>query len=129
MIIDSNSNAPLTHYGTKGMRWGVRKQLPTHPSYTASRQAQDRQWAGKGGVRRINQRLHKGQSYQKATGREALRRTSIRIGATAATAVLLKAGSLKLSETLLRGAGSPMALPPGLTVIRPRRGVYNISTL
>jgi hypothetical protein len=69
----------LVHYGVKGMHWGVRKNTPTHSSYTSGQQATDRQKHGQAGVKRINRRLNKGMTLEKARKRERSYKTKIRL--------------------------------------------------
>ena len=57
----------LVHYGTKGMQWGVRK---AHPSYQSSQQHVDRGKFGKRGVKRINKRLKRGTTHDRASSIE-----------------------------------------------------------
>lgn len=76
--------ALLEHHGVKGMHWGQHKaDLPTHASYTPRMQSSDRQTYGKGGVKRINGRLHAGMTRKKALEAEQLRRAKIQGGVAA----------------------------------------------
>ena len=57
----------LIHYGVPGMKWGHRKSQ--HANYTTSMVERDRALYGDKNVRRINDAMHKGQSYMEARHR------------------------------------------------------------
>lgn len=88
----------LAHHGVKGQRWG--QHLAAHPSYTSTARSHDLQSRGKGGVRRINKRLHKGQSLDQARANEDVfvhRRNLAIAGATIAAGLLADRGSTSMS--------------------------------
>lgn len=64
----------LEHVGVKGMKWGVRKR---NPDYSNNQQKRDRQIYGKGGSRRINKNMNKGDSISVARGDEKTRRDRV----------------------------------------------------
>ena len=75
----------LYHFGIKGMKWGVRRaERKAHKeelnkpnaSYGKSQRSADRSVYGKGGVRRINRRMNKGQSHFKAQVNESVQRVA-----------------------------------------------------
>lgn len=92
----------LAHYGVKGMKWGVRRERKKSAArqdreawksmsrkerkanrdkrnkrYTQLDRDIDKQYYGKGGVKRINRRMNKGQSHARANLTEAARTTAI----------------------------------------------------
>lgn len=99
----------LSHYGVKGMKWGVRrarkkavrtrrknaqradrdnwrsmsrserrkKRDKANARYTKADRNADRSILGRGGVRRINRRMNKGQSHGQAFLREAARTAAV----------------------------------------------------
>ena len=69
----------LAHYGVEGMRWGQRKtELSTpNPNYSADQRKRDKQVYGRGGVKRVNKNLNKGDSISTARGSEKLRRDKV----------------------------------------------------
>lgn len=91
-------NNELTHYGILGMKWGVRKHSNVNRDsilsgkrksnwnshYKKIDRQTDKSIYGKGGVKRINKRMNKGQSYKKAwaveLGRSAVVNTLVSIG-------------------------------------------------
>lgn len=85
---DTAKDLELFHAGVKGMKWGVRRKPgadgtvsggsarrkktpePTNPDYGSHKQRMDKIAYGKGGVKRINKRLNKGDDYQTARKKE-----------------------------------------------------------
>ncbi len=75
------TQAELSHYGVKGMKWGVRRseaQLEkaarkerSDKNYSAKQRANDKQEFSRHGVKRIAKRVGKGQSVTQARNREA----------------------------------------------------------
>ena len=63
----------LEHAGVKGMKWGVRK----NPNYTSQQRRRDGQIYGRGGVRRINNNMNKGDQVSTARGFEKGRRDRV----------------------------------------------------
>lgn len=137
----------LSHYGVKGMKWGVRKAKDDSPNprYSPRRRAEDKKVYGKRGVKRINRRMNSGMRLQKAQTREAWRKvgtgTAIAIGFKAAQLAVMNRdvimqGISKRAETK-RGqaaAANAMGLPRkptnGPTYNKQnRKGVYNITTM
>lgn len=94
----------LEHYGTKGMKWGVRKtgaaksrltKEPYHKEYTGARRRADRDKFGKRGVNRINNKLRAGKLYDEARSSETKRRqvaTRVKAGAVIAAYLLASFG-------------------------------------
>ena len=96
----------LAHYGVKGMKWGVRRQQRraaarqdrnawrsmSKKERKANRDKRNKRYSdvdrgidkatyGRGGVKRINRRMNKGQSHARASLTEAARATAIGTGA------------------------------------------------
>lgn len=129
------------------MRWGVRKKPDDSPNarYSARRRAEDQQIYGKGGVKRINRRLNKGQKLAKAQQNEAWRsigKGAITIGAVQAARILLAnkdviAQHISVKAETERGrsaAAQAMGLPHKPTngpaySKKSRDGVHKITTL
>ena len=65
-------DAFLTHYGVKGMRWGIRKAQ--HPSYSDDQVGADRKRFGDRGAKRINSRLIAGKTHEQAVRSEKRRK-------------------------------------------------------
>ena len=60
----------LIHAGVKGMKWGVRKSLPVHSSYSPASRSYDRKKLGTNAVHRINSKLHEGTALSDARAAE-----------------------------------------------------------
>ena len=77
--IDPDSEDFLAHYGVKGMKWGQRKRelSKPNPNYSADQRKRDKQVYGRGGVRRVNKNLNKGDSISTARGSEKTRRDRV----------------------------------------------------
>ena len=63
----------LAHYGVKGMKWGVRRAElnKRNPNYSAKDRSKDqRNNTGINSVKRINRRMNKGQTLEKARKNE-----------------------------------------------------------
>lgn len=134
----------IAHYGVKGMHWGVRKKHndAPNPRYSERRRAEDKQIYGKGGVKRINRRMNKGQKLAKAQQREAWRtlgRGAMAVGAVTAARIVLAnkdviAQHVAVKAETKRGqaaAANAMGLPRKPTngptyTKKNRQGVYNI---
>ena len=67
------SEEKLSHYGVKGMQWGVRN---AHPHYSEGQQALDIHRFGDRGANRINRRLHKGKTHEQAVKTEKRQRVA-----------------------------------------------------
>jgi len=89
-------HSELIHHGVKGMHWGVRKGRDDSPNprYSARRRAEDQKTFGKGGVKRINRRMNKGQKLAKAQQNEAWRQ----IGKAAIVAGSVQAARIVLAN-------------------------------
>ena len=92
-------NVYLLHYGIKGMKWGIRRYQNSDGSLTSVGRKRNQNWNrnykefdrssdkaiyGSGGVKRINKRMNKGQSYGMAwtieLGRTTVINTLVGIG-------------------------------------------------
>ena len=80
-----DDQSELYHFGVKGMKWGVRRaERKAHKeelnkpnaSYDKWQRLADRSVYGKGGERRINRRMNKGQSHFKAQVNESVQRVA-----------------------------------------------------
>lgn len=148
----------LLHFGVKGMHWGVKKAAkPTHPDYGSSSQAYDKKNFGKGGVARINDRLHAGQTIKEARNAEYKHRKNVRRKVMAATVAVKYRrqiiGGAKVAGAVLglvagvaaqhiavkaetnRGRAAAAAAmgisnkPHTIKYTTKKRGAYNISSL
>jgi len=80
-FVEEPGPSQLLHYGVKGMQWGVRK---AHPTYHPTQQHADREKFGKRGVKRINKRLNRGKTHERASQierRNQIIKRSVRITA------------------------------------------------
>lgn len=75
----------LQHYGVKGMRWGKRKAAPRAEGYSERDQRIDVNTHGRGGSKRINKSIEKGESLKTARNIETARRKQRRQNAIALT--------------------------------------------
>lgn len=68
MIHGSPSPNELVHYGVKGMKWGVRRAEAnkSNSGYSQYHQTQDKKLVGRGGVKKINRRMNKGETHENA---------------------------------------------------------------
>lgn len=127
----------LNHYGTLGMKWGTRKKQSQNPMYTPRQRSQDAKLHGEAGVQRINNRINAGISRSEAQKKEKQRRAIIsiaKIGAVVAGKVLISHGAVLLTAAVAsRQAGAGAAAISSkafdLPYVKPRGGVYNITTL
>jgi len=69
----------LAHFGVPGMKWGQRKRElnADNPNYTNDQRKRDKQVYGRGGAKRINKNLNRGDSISTARGSEKLRRDKV----------------------------------------------------
>ncbi len=133
----------LAHYGVKGMRWGVRR-AEANPDYSQENRSADKKQFGRSGVRKINKRLNKGESYQKAR-KSVMRNRAMRnlaiAGALYAAPQILEiaektSGSIAQRAQTKRGEaavadlmGLPRKASNGPAYSEPKRGVYKISSI
>lgn len=67
MMQNTTPPGELVHYGVKGMHWGVRKAANTpNAGYSPYHRTQDKRAVGRGGVKKINRRMNKGETHQSA---------------------------------------------------------------
>jgi hypothetical protein len=157
-IVSIPTKSSLAHHGVKGMHWGVRKSstsVATHPDYTSSRRSRDKSDFGNRGVARINEHLHTGKTHKEARTAEIKRRTRIHtavvtgviaakyahkygpyVKALAKAAAILTMGAIAQRAETQRGRdfvaqtrGLPRTVSTGPTYTKPKRGVYNISSM
>lgn len=134
----------LVHYGTKGMKWGVRKKTAevSNPGYSKDDRDLDRAVYGKGGVRRINSRMNAGKTQKQATRSETIRYVGINsaaIGAGMALKLLVAYGpilSKGISDRAETNRGRNFsAVKFGLgqnddiNAKQNRKGVYNVTSM
>jgi len=143
------SSNEILHYGVRGMKWGVRRAETNKPNarYREKARAEDKHLYGKGGVKRINRRMNKGKSLNKARSTEnkvVVAKTVGAVGAIYAANYLKVAGPV-LSQIIAQKAhakrGEAFArntfadnrgIGNGTFKNNPkqnRKGVYNISSL
>lgn len=123
-MVNSYDNDPeLYHFGIRGMKWGVRKARTAglkkrNTNYSDKQIVADHIMYGKGGVRRINQRMNKGQTHFRAQVTEA--------GQTVAKGYLAyKAVQFVTSPKGQRIAG--MAMSKAFNSLRNRHGQETVS--
>lgn len=139
----------LSHFGVKGMKWGVRKGVtPPNSSYTPRMRQLDEKQHGPRAVERINTNMNQGLTRQQALHKEDVRNAYQRlavIGAVVAANIVAEHGSTQISRLSTnigekananRAAakvadatikiGSKAAKTP---YVKPRRGVHNITTM
>lgn len=136
----------LAHFGVKGMRWGVRRADKTpekqNRSYKKHNRESDQRAFGKGGVKRINRRMNKGNTYRKALAKEVgvhiVKSTAITAGTLAVTSMLPVVGGMAVGAVNRRAATNRgrakaadlMGLPVGNMIkSAARNGVYNITSM
>lgn len=148
----------LQHYGVKGMKWGVRKAVAApgralmrraalnapNAKYTNQNRAIDRRAYGKGGERRINRRMNKGQDYKTASKNEIKRSATIAASAIAVSVAVsavktyggLSAQSVAKRAEAKRGQafmansrGLPRKPTDGPTYSKKKSGAYNITSI
>lgn len=145
-FLHSSTDGELTHYGVKGMKWGVRRAELDAPSsrYSSANRKKDEKVHGPRAVKRINRRLNKGMTLKKARRKETTRDTLqavAAVGAYYAARYMVHAGPVLSQGVASRAqtkrgqaaAAAAMGLPrhatSGPTFTKPKRGVYNISSL
>ncbi len=124
----------ISHYGVKGMKWGVRKSeyksmsrrdrrklhKRKNEAYSDHQRDLDKLRLGGGSVRRINKRMNKGATYKQARRREYARRFVSTFAATnvamyirnnqdkviAGTAAAIKFGAIALTKLQLAPSAS-----------------------
>lgn len=118
------SNDHLQHYGIPGQKWGVRRYQNADGSltnagrnrynenYSEEQRSRDKRVYGRGGVRRINRDMNRGNGISSARSREAARinsarRTGVYLGKGAAIASGLAAYFLsdKIIDSLNKVSG------------------------
>lgn len=137
----------LAHAGVKGMKWGVRKSEPANAAYTGRMRANDKSQHGKRAVHRINSRMNKGDTRDRALEREDVRNARQRlavIGGLYAVALLAEHGSISshslksyvgnranANRETARARDSVLGIGGKITkgYVKPRRGVHNITTM
>lgn len=139
----------LTHYGVKGMKWGVHKakvaeRNKPNKAYSQRKQSSDQAAFGDRGVKRINRRMNAGKTHKQAVRREYGRLMAKAVGTSAVATTLVVLDlygkhpatyTAKRAETN-RGrasAAATMGLPrkasSGPSYAKQKRGVYNISSM
>lgn len=77
MTKENSEDDELQHYGVPGMKWGVRRNNSRNPDYSNNQRRRDRQIYGRGGERRINRKLNRGDNISLARGDEKTRRDRV----------------------------------------------------
>lgn len=88
------SDNDLRHYGIKGMKWGVRKEEDYHSDYSKEQRDRDKAVYGRGGVKRINKNMKKGDKISTARSKEADRINNARKSARVAGQVGATVGAI-----------------------------------
>lgn len=143
MTQQNKVSSELTHHGVKGMKWGV-KRAPKNSAYSSHHQESDKKLFGRGGVRRINKRMNKGQDHATAKRNEKSYRVKRRValvGAYYASGTILHYGQLTKGSIAQRAqtkrgqaaAAASMGLPykptNGPTYSKKKNGAYKVTTL
>lgn len=104
----------LTHYGVKGMKWGIRRQRKStndkNPNYTEKQRKNDRAFYGSKGERRINRNLNKGYGLKGARhievekrDKKVARKKAKQKAVKAASKAIATIGSLYLTDQFFYG--------------------------
>lgn len=138
------SDEELTHFGVKGMRWGVRKKTPEvqNARYGSRQREDDLALYGKRGVKRINRSMNKGKTHKKAERRElissAAKRAALAVGLSVVTLALSEYGdttvaSIRSKAAANRKFASATNLLGEATKINAKKsrrgGAYKVTTL
>ncbi len=126
----------VTHFGVKGMHWGVRRaEQPLHSSYSLKMRTEDRSRHGARAVSRINAQLHKGRTRAQALEREDTRNTYQRlavVGGLVAAQIIASHGASRVILNATRN-DSTLGIAAKATKIKyitpNRHGVHKITTL
>lgn len=134
-------NEELYHHGVKGMKWGVRKEW--NANYSDSQRIRDKAVYGRGGVKRINKSLNKGQTISGARSIEAARintarrkariagqvgNTAGKVGGAVAGLLLSKYAKQKISDESMQMAVTPI-LSYGASTVASQLGRYGGQSL
>lgn len=145
MHLEQPPSNELVHSGVKGMKWGVtRSTTQSHADYSKGRQAADARVLGARGVKRINNRMHKGETHGVARKKVIRNHVARRLAVTGALILAphiielgtLSSGSIAQRAQTKRGEASvaaAMGLPrkasSGPNYAKKRGGSYNISSV
>lgn len=107
----------LIHYGVKGMKWGVRRNLNNaNKDYSNKQRKHDRAFYGTRGEKRINKKLNQGYGIQSARHYEVERREKInnakrtvKKGVKTTTKLLSKIGALYITDQVFYGGAGTRA--------------------
>ena len=124
----------LTHYGVKGMKWGVRRKRDEHnKSYTDKQRKNDRAMYGNRAEKRINRKLNEGYGLSGARHfeverkeRSEKRKRTARKVRRAVTSAAITAGSMVVSDMLFNnGMGTRAAVDLGKAAVRTGMNMVN----
>ena len=144
-MTDKPSLDELIHSGVKGMKWGVRKsEQPMNSRYSEKNRKIDKNLHGSRAVKRINNRLNKGQTLKKARNREMRRdafqsaalvgsyygvKAAVKYGPVLVQAIAIKAETNRGKAYASSNMGIPRTATSAPSYAKQKRGAYNITSV